>query len=263
MKVLIAVAGSYGDVAPYTGLGARLLAAGHDVVCAVDDSFAPLVHAAGLKSRSLPADPRNGGSSRDGRPTLRTASDFVARLGSGLADAVDPDTELLLLSATTAPLGHHVAESLGVPSLGVFLQPTHPTREFPPPVGGARSLGRWGNLAAGRLGQRVVDRLYADAARALRARLGLPPASTRSVRRRQEAAGRPVLHGFSEVLVRRPRDWRPGLQVVGNWWPYVAPDAQLPWHLADFLAAGPPPVFVGFGSMGAGPAGREVTAEAR
>ncbi|NDZ83334.1 glycosyltransferase, partial [Streptomyces sp. SID10853] len=49
---------------------------------------------------------------------------------------------------------------------------------------------------------------------------------------------------------------RPGLDVVGNWWPQVPPGAQLPVPLAEFLAAGPPPVFVGFGSMGHGEGGR-------
>ena len=29
-KILITAAGSYGDIAPYTGLGARLRAAGHE-----------------------------------------------------------------------------------------------------------------------------------------------------------------------------------------------------------------------------------------
>lgn len=97
-----------------------------------------------------------------------------------------------------------------------------------------------------------MDRLYADGVRDLRAQLGLPPASARAVRRRRNADSRPVLHGVSPALVPRPADWRPGLELVGNWWPYTAPDATLPPELEDFLAAGPPPVFVGFGSMAAG-----------
>lgn len=50
----------------------------------------------------------------------------------------------------------------------------------------------------------------------------------------------------------RPTDWPSGLEVVGNWWPWHAPDTQLPPALHDFLAAGPPPVFLGFGSMAGG-----------
>lgn len=48
MRILIAAAGSRGDVAPYTGLGAGLHEAGHDVTLATTDAFAPLVREAGL-----------------------------------------------------------------------------------------------------------------------------------------------------------------------------------------------------------------------
>ncbi|MGW7636611.1 glycosyltransferase [Streptomyces decoyicus] len=261
-KILITAAGSYGDVAPYTGLGARLRDAGHEVALATHDTYAPLVQAAGLEFRRLPADPRTRrpGTTGQARPAapggkralMRQAAAFIKELGGGIADAAHEDTGLLLLSATTAPLGHHLAEALDIPSLDLPLVPSAPTGEFAPIVSGGRSLGRWGNRAAGRLSLRIIDRLYADATRDLRARLGLPPATPRTVRRRTEAAGRPVLHGFSEVLLPRPADWRTGLDVVGNWWPWHAPDAQLPDLVEDFLAAGPPPVFLGFGSMAGG-----------
>ncbi len=50
----------------------------------------------------------------------------------------------------------------------------------------------------------------------------------------------------------RPSDWRPGLDVAGNWWPRHDPADRLPAALEDFLAAGPRPVLVGFGSMASG-----------
>ncbi|MFI0710696.1 glycosyltransferase [Streptomyces inhibens] len=261
-KILITAAGSYGDIAPYTGVGARLRDAGHDVALATHDAYAPLVQAASLEFRHLPADPRaarpaagpppRSASPDSKRDLMRKAAAFIRELGGGIADAARDDTELLLLSTTTAPLGWHLAEARDIPSLGLSLVPNAPTGDFAPVVGGARSLGRWGNRTAGRLSLRIVDRLFRDATRDLRTRLGLPPATPRTVRRRTEAAGWPVLHGFSEVLVPRPADWRTGLDVVGNWWPWHAPDAQLPPAVEDFLAAGPPPVFIGFGSMAGG-----------
>ncbi|MGW7572509.1 glycosyltransferase [Streptomyces sp. NPDC054765] len=261
-KILITAAGSYGDVAPYTGLGARLRDGGHEVALATHDTYAPLVRAAGLEFRRLPADPRTRRPDTAGRAQhadpgskralMRQAAAFIKKLGGGIADAAHEDTGLLLLSTTTAPLGNHLAEALDIPSLDLPLVPHTPTGDFAPVVSGGRSLGRWGNRAAGRLSLRIIDRLYAEATRDLRARLGLPPATPRAVRRRTEAAGRPVLHGFSEVLVPRPADWRTGLDIVGNWWPWHAPDAQLPPAVENFLAAGPPPVFIGFGSMAGG-----------
>jgi sterol 3beta-glucosyltransferase len=265
MRILIAAAGSRGDVAPYTGLGAELRQAGHDVALATTDAFEPLVTAAGLEFRGLPARPHTeGGGAPDRRALMRTAAAFVTQLGRGFADAVDQGTDLLLLSTTTAPLGWHLAEATGTPTLGVPLQPTAPTGDFPPTVAETRSLGRLGNRVAGRFALRMADRVYDRAVTELRSRLDLPPLTAAAMRRRQEQAHWPVLHGFSTALVPRPSDWREGLDVVGTWWPYVEPGARLPAELEDFLAAGPRPVLIGFGSMAAGHGERlsELTVEA-
>lgn len=141
MRILIAAAGSHGDVAPYTGLGAELRRAGYDVVLATTDTFAPLVRDAGLEFRSLPADLRVRGGATGKRELMRTAAAFITELGQGFADAMDEGADLLLLSTTTAPLGWHLTEATGTPSLGVYLQPTAPTGDFPPVVTGSRSLG--------------------------------------------------------------------------------------------------------------------------
>ncbi|MGW6787515.1 glycosyltransferase [Streptomyces chartreusis] len=252
MRILIAAAGSRGDVAPYTGLGAGLREAGHDVALATTDAFAPLVREAGLEFRSLPTRPQGHASVQGRRELMRAAAEFVTELGQGFADAVDENTDLLVLSTTTAPLGLHVAEAMGIPALSASLQPTAPTGDFPPTVMGTRPFGRVGNRVAGRFALRMADRVYTDAVTALRRRLDLSPLTPTEMRRRQERAGRPVLHGFSTALVPRPSDWREGLDVVGNWWPYLAPDRRLPADVEEFLAAGARPVFVGFGSMAAG-----------
>ncbi|EFF89023.1 LOW QUALITY PROTEIN: conserved hypothetical protein, partial [Streptomyces sp. e14] len=99
---------------------------------------------------------------------------------------------------------------------------------------------------------RMADRVYTRAVTELRQRLELPPLSPSAMRRRRERADWPVLHGFSTALVPRPADWRPGLEVVGNWWPHHDPAAQLPPQLEDFLRSGPRPVLITFGSMAAG-----------
>ncbi|WBO62341.1 glycosyltransferase [Streptomyces camelliae] len=252
MRILIAAAGSRGDVAPYTGLGARLAAAGHEVTLAAGDTFAALADRAGLDFRRLPADPRAHGSAAGGRELMRTAASFVTELGRGFADAVAEGTDLLVLSATTAPLGWQLSEATGIPSLGAYLQPNTPTGDFPPAVMAARPLGRTGNRLAGRFALRMVDRIYTQAVTELRRDLGLPPRSTGALRRRLERADWPVLHGFSTALVPRPADWRPGLEVAGTFWPYVGADEHLPAAVEDFLRAGPRPVLVGFGSMASG-----------
>jgi len=63
---------------------------------------------------------------------------------------------------------------------------------------------------------------------------------------------RSVFHGFSPLVVPRPGDWPSRVEVAGYWWPARPDGWQPPAELADFLAAGPPPVFLGFGSMAPG-----------
>lgn len=112
---------------------------------------------------------------------------------------------------------------------------------------GVRSLGTVGNRIAGHGVSVAVEQVFAGALPAVRERLGLPRTSAVAAWRARERQGRPVLHGFSPLVVPRPDDWRPGLSVTGYWWPYDA-DTQLPPPLRDFLDAGPPPVYVGLGS---------------
>ncbi|MFD0272992.1 glycosyltransferase [Kitasatospora sp. NPDC127111] len=257
MRILIATAGSRGDVAPFTGLGARLHAAGHQVAVATHTTFADTVRAAGLEFRALPVDPRAELASTGGQRLLRAGAGplgilqllrlgraFMPALGDGIAAATEQGADLLLTTSTTAALGQVAAEAAGIRTLALHLQPLEPTREFAPAVTGTRSLGRTGNLVAGHAVQAATDRLFAPAASRLRRRLGLPARSIARARREH-----PVLHGFSPVVVPRPADWRPGLDVAGYWWPHPEPGWQPPRRLLDFLAAGPPPVFVGFGSL--------------
>jgi sterol 3beta-glucosyltransferase len=67
--------------------------------------------------------------------------------------------------------------------------------------------------------------------------------------RDQVRRGVPHLHLFSEHVVRRPKDWPACGEVTG----FCFLDAPAAWRppaaLTDFLAAGPKPVYVGFGSM--------------
>ncbi|WP_030234292.1 glycosyltransferase [Streptomyces sp. NRRL S-350] len=264
MRILIATAGSRGDVAPFAGLGVRLRAAGHQVAVATHASFAESVRAAGLEFRALPLDPRAELASAQGQRLLRAGSGagailqllrlgrkFMPALGDGIVEAVALGTDVLLTTGTTSALGQVAAEAAGVPIIELLLQPLDPTREFAPAVTGTRSLSRPGNLLAGHAVQTGIDQLFAPAVRGLRRRLGLPPQSIARARRH-----RPVLHGFSPTVVPRPADWHPRLDVAGYWWPPAQPDWQPPARLLDFLGAGPPPVFVGFGSLVVGDAER-------
>src|SRR5690606_33274641 len=83
----------------------------------------------------------------------------------------------------------------------------------------------------------------------LRRRLGLRPVSARQFFRRLEAARWPIFYGISPTVLPSPADWPPHHRTVGYWWPEPEPGREPDPRLVEFLDAGPPPVFVGFGSM--------------
>jgi sterol 3beta-glucosyltransferase len=251
MRILILTAGSRGDVAPFTGLGQRLQQAGHEVALAAHARFADLVRECGLEYRELPGDPVELVRARTAAPSPDAArsvfAGFLEELGEGVTTAVGAGTDVLLTAFGPAPLGRLVAEGFGIPSVGVYLAPGVPTREFPPP--GWPDTGHVSpadNLAAGRQLLARTGSLYGDVLRRMRTRLDLP-AATAEVPSPPEDW--PICHGYSPAVVARPADWPATVHVTGYWWPARPPGWQPPAVLVDFLEAGPPPVFVGFGSM--------------
>ncbi|MFE5097914.1 glycosyltransferase [Streptomyces sp. NPDC056638] len=252
MRILIITAGSRGDVAPYTGLGRRLLDVGHQVTVAAHPSFEALVGGCGLEYRPVPGDPQ--GLIRDwARATSREETQALTRayadgLADGVAEAAAGGADLLLTAFGPAPLSRTAGEAFGIPVIGTYLVPAFATGQFPLP--NARStdgLGPEDNLAAGRDVLRRAEGVFAGAVARLRARLGLPAGAPSA-----PVDIRPVFHGFSPLVVPRPEDWPAWAEVAGYWWP-ARPDGWCPpVELVDFLQAGPPPVFIGFGSMAAG-----------
>jgi UDP:flavonoid glycosyltransferase YjiC (YdhE family) len=267
VRILIVTAGSRGDVAPFTGLGQRLRQAGHQVALAAHETFAPLIRGCGLEYRPLPGDPQElvrartvAGSPEQARSdTVR----FLERLGEGIVAAADQAADVVLTALGPAPLTRLAAEALGLPSMGTYLAPAVATGEFALPglpQNGAADPAE--NLAAGHALLAGARSLYAGILPLLRARLRLPAEPTADRTTGGQATGSqvvgvdgaadtawPVCHGFSPLVVPRPADWPPEVEVSGYWWPARPSGWQPPGSLVDFLAAGQPPVFIGFGSM--------------
>lgn len=59
----------------------------------------------------------------------------------------------------------------------------------------------------------------------------------------------PVLHGFSELVFPQPHDWPKTASICGYWVSDECDSYSPSRELEAFLAAGSPPVYVGFGSM--------------
>jgi UDP:flavonoid glycosyltransferase YjiC (YdhE family) len=271
MLFTLVTAGSRGDIQPYVALALGLRRAGHAVRVASHETFRAFVTAHGLDFAPIAGDPRAilSGAAADawlasGRNRNMLA--FARELGrlagplveQSLADywAACQGADVVLYSAVAASCWH-VARRLGVPSFGVYLQPLSRTRAFPtvglrggrallpvPGVGGAL------NYATHVLAEQVMWQSVRRRVNGWReATLGLPPSPLLGPFAEMRRASEPTLYGFSERVVPRPRDWGASVHVTGWWVLGPEPGWRPPAELEAFLAAGPPPVYVGFGSM--------------
>lgn len=252
--VVIIAPGSRGDVQPCVALGRGLADGGDRVRILAAASFRPLVESRHLAFAPLSADPAAVLGSAAGRAwTGGNRLTFLSRLRDVLRPLLDrllADVHAgaagadLVLAPTLGFLGTHLSAHLGVPHAELHYQPSVPTRAFAHPLlPQAARLGPW----ARHLSFPAVDALTWQVLRPEVDRwrvgtLGLPKAGARGPRRRSA-----VLCAFSDAVVPRPPDWPDRVHVTGYWFLDSRPRPDP--RLRDFLAAGPPPVYVGFGSM--------------
>lgn len=254
MRLSVLTAGSRGDVEPFLALGARLRVAGHGVRLVTHREFEGVVRAAGLEFAELPGDPKATLAGPEGRALLaaRNPVTLVRRLREvvgpelrgSLTAAVDAcrDADAVVYSTLVA-FGPTVAEHRGVPAVAAHLSPNTPTREFPmtalpSPVPAVLNHATW------RFSEALLWRAFRPLLDDQRAELGLPPLPRRTPPPRRRPAR---LYGFSPAVVPPPSDWTTDDHVTGYW--FTEADTTLPADLVDFLDAGEPPVYLGFGSM--------------
>ncbi|WP_328456232.1 glycosyltransferase [Amycolatopsis sp. NBC_00438] len=249
MRVLLSTYGSRGDVEPLVGLALTLRARGAEVrVCApADEDFAHRL--AGVGVAYVPVGP-SAKELTKAAPVPSSLPERAAQLIAAQFDVITPAAEGCdVLVATgmlpTAAGALSVAELLGVRSVfAAFQSSTLPSphhaplayagRPFPPEVTGNRA--KWD------LDAESVNALFGAALNTHRVAHGLPAVDQ----------VRDYVVGTRPWLATDPvlDPWRAtDLDVVqtGAW--IVPDDRPLPAGLEAFLDAGPPPVYVGFGSM--------------
>jgi UDP:flavonoid glycosyltransferase YjiC (YdhE family) len=247
LRTCILTIGTRGDVQPYIALGLGLSGHGHDVTIATQLEFGELVRSHGLQHSVLRGDFVQAAKDNAGHP-LRQVRAYKEIARDTLADEwVSAKNADVLIYNPAALGGFHIAEALGIPGFAAFPTPLYtPTREFPTPFFPFGSLGPLNRLShelLARIGPSMYGREIGDWRRDV---LGLPRAKGERVLR-----GRPVtmLYGYSETVLRRPKDWDDSTVVTGYWFLDAPADWRPQAELANFLADGPPPVYVGFGSM--------------
>ncbi|MFC4060841.1 glycosyltransferase [Planomonospora corallina] len=267
MRVAILAFGSRGDTQPCVALGAGLAARGHRVTVVAAGRYGALVGEAGLGMSPLSVDPQRIVESEEGQAWLRSGpAGFVRgfrRVVEPLAERLAAEVDAacahadLVLAPALGWFGQHLSERYGMPYALLHFQPGEPTRHFPNPLVPLRTLGPWGNRASYALVEGLSRVLLGRMVDRLRGRvLGLEPMRGDPFRRARTDRV-PVLCGVSCAVVDRPADWPANVHLTGYW--FAERDWSPPPGLEAFLEAGPPPVYVGFGSMA--PADPAATAE--
>jgi sterol 3beta-glucosyltransferase len=245
MHITILAFGSRGDTQPYVALGLALQRAGHVVRLCAGDEFAAFVTAYGLDY--VPAgvnfrefeDQHMQAILDTGRNTIKALRDlaregqpFIARLRRA-AEASSAGADALLTNLVGGVFGWELAAARAIPHLMAFQQPfltrtrALPSAVLPLPYTGSGALNWLSHIAL----EPLMGRLF-----------GLP---VRDLHRRRV----PFLYAISPAVIPRPPDWGTHVYQPGYWFLDHAPDWQPPADLVAFLEAGPPPVYIGFGSM--------------
>jgi UDP:flavonoid glycosyltransferase YjiC (YdhE family) len=262
MKITILAQGSRGDVQPYVALGVGLKNAGYQVCMPAPEVFRQLICDAGLdfiplrgfdpqefiRTPEIQTAVRQGGQLKILTSLLHEAGPLL----EGLFDEywrTSAGADLLIASSLVFGIPD-CAEKHGIP---LIQAPIHallaPTRAFP-----SAFFAPWGaqeNNFANPITHKIVQFAFWSICRAAlnhwRLKMGLPRID--NYFQHMQARNDPTLYGFSPSVLPTPEDWPPNHRVTGYWFLEPPSGWRPPNALIQFLESGPPPVYVGFGSM--------------
>ena len=282
LNIVIHVVGSRGDVQPFVALGQELKNKyGHRVRLATHGTFKKFVEENGLEFFEIGGDPaelmafmvKNPGLI-PGMKSLKEGD--VGKRRKGMAQILEgcwkscADADEVEGSESDTPkrkpfVAHaiianppsfahiHCAEKLGIPLHLMFTMPWSPTHNFPHPLANVKSTNASGSMT-NELSYTVVDMMtwqgLGDITNKFRKEtLGLGAISQASATTMLHRLRIPYTYCWSPALIPKPKDWGRHISISGFYFLSLASDYQPEPDLAEFLASGPPPVYIGFGSI--------------
>ena len=285
LNIVVMVIGSRGDIQPFLKLGKDLKDYGHRVRIATHPAFKDFVEKdSELEFFSVGGDPaelmafmvKNPGMI----PTMETLKkgeigrrrDQMAEMFDGFwracINATDDEKDIsnLKMLGANAPFvadaiianppsfAHvHCAERLGIPLHLMFTFPYTPTQSFPHPLANIKQSNidpGYTNFMSYPLVEMMTWQGLGDLVNDFRVRtLGLEPVSTLWAPGQLYRLKVPYTYLWSPGLVPKPKDWGPEIDIAGFVFLDLASTFEPPKELQDFLNAGDPPVYIGFGSI--------------
>lgn len=261
MRITILASGSRGDVEPYVALGKGLAEAGHAVRLVTHEDFEGLVASNGIEFWRVEGRVQEIAQGMAGLLEQGNFRAIMAEMGRQaqqgalrLADAALEacrGADRILGGIAAIYTGTAIGEKLGIPLIQAYYIPYTPTSAYPSFIL-PRTPINFGplNRLSYTLSRQVMWQPIRAADKLVREqKLGLPPAPMSGPFNSPALRGQPVLYGFSPAVIPPAPDWDANVHVTGYWFLNREEAWTPPPALRDFLEAGPPPVYVGFGSM--------------
>ena len=261
MKITMIAIGSTGDVRPYVLLGKELARRGHQITIAAFASFQQMVEKEGLSFFPLPGDVMTlmGNIMKPGT----TGFTFLAQLEKSLRSIAEPFLEEILRSCQDADAMvctffgstfYSVAEKYHIPCVQTHYFPMDINDLTPISSAPGQRIGKLWNRASYRLGYLLISMLERAYLNPWREKNGMCVSRRLRTSPDYTVDGQtvPVIYAISQLLMPRPPQWGAHIHMSGFWWEGDPEPFTPPQDLVDFLKAGPPPVYIGFGSMVSG-----------
>lgn len=255
--------GTEGDIRPFVAVALSLVRDhGHRVTIATHTDFEEMIRSRGLGFRVIGGSFKALVESPEGRAWIESSDSLIRYLRltrqtfDGVMTAWGKDTFAAVQDAD-AVLAHPFtlagvagAEKNNKPAMVLALPPFVASGELEPTFFLGAPAWKWLRRALGRLQIRSIGKIASPHLNALREEVGLAPLPSPDFIAHVLAKKIPILHLFSEALVKRPSDWPELAEVTGfcfleekEWTP--------PDDLVEFVGDIPEraPLYIGFGSM--------------
>lgn len=264
LRIFIIASGSRGDVEPYIALGKGLKKDSHVVRLLTHRNFETLVNSHGLDFWPIEGNVQDIAQSDEMRKRLEKGNFLSimsqmakeAKRGAiqmaegGLAACKGMD--MIIAGIGGLFVGISLAEKFDLPLLQAHYIPFTPTRAYPSfPFS---KLPSWSGGSVNRLSYRITRQImwqsFRSADKLERQKvLDMPMAPFWGPYKSDCLLNLPILYGYSPSVIPKPSDWNDNIHVTGYWFLDPPTDWTPSRALTDFLEAGSPPVYVGFGSM--------------
>jgi UDP:flavonoid glycosyltransferase YjiC (YdhE family) len=174
--------------------------------------------------------------------------------GSVQADDISKPFVADVIIANPPSFAHvHVAEKLGIPLHVMFTMPYSPTQAFPHPLANIQSSNADKNMT-NYISYVLVEMLtwqgLGDLINRFRNKeLGLEEINMLRAPGMLQRMRIPHTYCWSPALIPKPKDWGQHISISGFYFLNLATNYTPDPDLKAFLDAGPPPVYIGFGSI--------------